>query len=307
MKAVRYHEYGDSGVLVHEEVPRPAPGPGEVLVEVAGTSFNPVDAAIRGGHLREVFPIALPHVPGIDVAGTVVELGPDVPGWRVGDAVVAMVPAGAAAEYVVAPAGALAAAPKAIELADAAALPATAQTARQALFEDAGLTAGQTLLVNGGGGAVGGYAVQLAKRAGAVVTTTASPRSADRLRRYGADRIVDHTAAPVTEALAGERYDVVLSLVPTPPEETAALAALVADGGVLAGTSSPVEGDAARGVRAAQVFVRADGARLAELVALVDAGALDVHVAERVGLARLAEVHARGEAGTLSGKTVLTP
>ncbi|WP_240136463.1 alcohol dehydrogenase catalytic domain-containing protein [Streptomyces sp. MUM 178J] len=103
-----------------EEIDRPAPGTGEVLVKVTGTSFNPVDAAIRAGYLQQAFPHHFPHVPGIDVAGTVAELGEGVEGWSVGAAVVAFLPMnapGAAAEYVLAPAQALAAAPKTVELA----------------------------------------------------------------------------------------------------------------------------------------------------------------------------------------------
>src|SRR4051794_18882692 len=173
MKAALYHRYGDSDVLRYDDVAQPAPGAGQVLVKVAGTSFNPVDAGIRGGYLSDVFPITFPHVPGIDVAGTIAELGDDVSGWQVGDAVVGLLPMvtpGAAAEYVLAPAEALAAAPKSLPLADSAALPTVGLTAWQALFEVAGLTAGQSILINGAGGAVGGYAGQIAQQNGAVVT-----------------------------------------------------------------------------------------------------------------------------------------
>ncbi|MFJ8598882.1 NADP-dependent oxidoreductase [Streptomyces shenzhenensis] len=308
MKAVRYHRFGDSDVLVQEETERPVPGAGEVLLRVTGTSFNPVDAAIRAGHLQQVFPLHLPHVPGIDAAGTVAELGEGVEGWSVGAAVVAFLPmnaAGAAAEYVLAPARTLAAAPKTVELADAAALPAVALTAWQALFENAEVRAGQTVLINGAGGAVGGYAVQLAHQAGAHVTATASARSADRVRGYGADRIIDYTATPVTQA-AGGPFDVVLNLATTSPEVTADLVRLVRDGGVLLSTTTPAPEDPARGVRTVSVFVRSDADQLAGLVARVDAGTLHVHVAERVTLSELPAVHARNDSGTLPGKTVIT-
>src|SRR4051794_26166477 len=189
MKAALYHRYGDSDVLRYDDVAQPAPGAGQVLVKVAGTSFNPVDAGIRGGYLSDVFPITFPHVPGIDVAGTIAELGDGVDGWRVGDAVVGLLPMatpGAAAEYVLAPAEALAAAPKSLPLADSAALPTVGLRPGEALFGVAGLRAGQTILINGAGGAVGGYAVQLAKQAGAEVSATPKAATADRLRRYGA-------------------------------------------------------------------------------------------------------------------------
>lgn len=122
---------------------------------------------------------------------------------------------GAAAEYVAAPAAALAAAPRTVELADAAALPSVGLAAWQALFEHAGLKTGQSVLIDGGGCAVGGYAVQLAAQAGATVTAIASARSHDRVRSSGADRIIDYTSALVPQALAGQRFDVVLHLAPT--------------------------------------------------------------------------------------------
>lgn len=311
MKAVRFHRYGDSDVLTYEEVPTPVPGPGQVLVKVAGTSFNPVDATMRAGWLQEVFPLDLPHVPGIDLAGTVAALGPGVSGPRPGTRVVAFLPLtadGAAAECVLAPAELLAAAPTGMDLADAAALPSTGLTAYQALFDHAALTAGQSVLVNGAGGAVGGYAVQLAHAAGAEVTATASPRSADRVRAYGADRIIDHTVAgPLTETVDGKRFDVVLNLVLTPEEQTAALTGLAADGGVVLSTTATPTADPARGVRAVRVFARGDAAQLAGLAARVDARELRIHVADRLPLSETGAVHARSDAGRLTGKTVLVP
>ncbi|GAA1686102.1 NADP-dependent oxidoreductase [Glycomyces endophyticus] len=310
MKAVRYHSYGGSDVLALEEADRPTAGPGEVVIEVAGTSFNLLDVAIRAGMMTAVMPVDLPHTPGIDLAGVVAETGEGVTGWRAGDRVVAFLPPvapGAAAEYVAAPAALLAAAPAAVPLADAAALPAVGLTARQALFDHLGLQAGQSILINGAGGAVGGYAVQLAKRAGAIVTATASPRSLDRVKAAGADRIVDHTESPVLEALDGERFDAVLQLVRSTPEETAALVGLVADGGAFASATTPGPDDPGRGVRVERVEVRSDAAKLAELVALVDAGELRIDVAERVSIADTAAVHDRAVAGEVNGKVVLIP
>jgi len=310
VKAVRYYSYGDSDVLVYEEADRPVAGPGQVVVRVAGTSFNPVDVTIRAGLLQQVFPLVFPHVPNYDVAGVITEVGEGVSGWSVGDAAVAFLPIaapGAAAEYVAVPAEALAAAPRTGELADAAALPSVGLAAWQSLFEHAGLKTGQSVLINGAGGAVGGYAVQLAKRAGATVTATASARSHDRIRSYGADRIVDYTATPVLQAVAGQRFDVVLNLAPTSPEETAELVGLVADGGAFVTTVIPGPEDAGRGVRTVEVFARSDAAQLAELVARVDAGDLKIEVAERRPLTDLAAVHDQAAAGRLSGKTVLTP
>ena len=310
MKAVRYHSYGGSDVLVYEDADRPVAGAGQVVVKVAGAAFNPVDAAIRAGFLQQVFPVAFPHVPNFDVAGVITEVGEGVSGWSAGAAVVAFLPMtapGAAAEYVAAPAEVLAAAPRTVELADAAALPSAGLTAWQALFEHAEVKAGQSVLINGAGGAVGGYAVQLAKQAGATVTATAGARSIDRIRSYRGDQIVDYTATPLLQAVAGHQFDVVLNLVRTSPEETAQLVDLVADGGAFVSTTTPGPQDAGRRVRTVQMFVRSDAAQLAELVARVDAGDLQIEVAGRRPLTDLAAVHDQAAAGRLAGKTVVTP
>ncbi|GAA4797138.1 NADP-dependent oxidoreductase [Actinomycetospora chlora] len=311
MKAVRFHEYGAPDVLRYEDVETPVPGAGQVRVRVAGTSFNLVDDGIRGGWLQGPFPVTLPHVPGIDVAGTVDALGDGVDGLAVGDEVVGFLPMvadGASAEYVVAPAEVLVAAPRTVALPDAAAMPMIGLTAWQALVDDAKLTTGQRMLVNGASGGVGGYAVQLAKHAGAYVVATGSPRSTEHLRALGADEVVDHTSADVLTAV-GEPVDVLLNLASITPERLAALVGLVRDGGVVVNTvpATPAPADEARGVRAVDVFVRSDAEQLARLVALVDAGELRIDVTRRVPLSELATVHAEATAGTLRGKVVVVP
>ena len=311
MKAVRFHEYGEPEVLRVEEVDVPVPHAGQVLVRVAATSFNGVDANIRAGRMQGPIPLDLPHVPGLDVSGTVEALGEGVEGIRVGDEVVgflAFADDGAAAELVVAPAATLAPAPTSIALVDAAALPLVGLTAWQALFEHAQLRAGQRILVNGASGAVGGYAVQLAAAAGAHVIATAGPDAAPRVRAQGAAEVVDHTAGDVA-ARVDAPVDVLLNLAPVSPEELAALAALVGDGGVVVNTTvwMPAPSDEARGVRGIDLYVRSDADQLAELVARVDRGELAVDVAERVSMSDLAEVHARAAAGALGGKVVVTP
>ncbi|MEU2421147.1 NADP-dependent oxidoreductase [Streptomyces sp. NPDC007851] len=311
MKAVRFHEYGDPGVLRYEDVEQPVPGAGEVRIRVAATSFNPVDGNIRGGFMRGPIPVELPHTPGIDVAGTVDALGEGVDGFAVGDQVVGSLPMdrpGAAAQYVVAPAGILAAAPKSGELADAAALPVVGLTAYQALFEHAQLTAGQRVLVNGAGGAVGGYAVQLAGHAGAHVIATAGPRSAEAVASAGADEVIDHTTTSVPDGVT-EPVDVVLNLAPVDPAELTALLTVIRPGGVLVNTTvwMPAPGDEERGVRGIDLFVRSDADQLAQLVAMVDRGELRVAVAERVALAELPALHARAAEGGVHGKAVVVP
>ncbi|WP_069775492.1 NADP-dependent oxidoreductase, partial [Amycolatopsis mediterranei] len=294
MKAVRFHEYGDPGVLRYEDVDRPVPGAGQVRIRVAATSFNSVDGNIRGGFMQGPIPVVLPHTPGIDVAGTVDALGEGLDGLAVGAEIVGFLPMdkpGAAAEYVLAPVEILAAAPKSVPLAEAAALPLVGLTAYQALFDHGKLAAGQRVLINGAGGAVGGYAVQLAKNAGAHVIATASPRSAEAVK--AADEVIDHTTTDVTAAVR-EPVDVALNLAPVAPEQLAALVTLVRPGGVVVNTTvwMPAPSDEERGVRGIDLFVRSDADQLATLVALVDRGELRVEVAERVPLAELGALHA---------------
>jgi len=309
MQAVQFSEVGGPEVLRYGEVEQPTPAAGQVRVRVAASAYNAADNGMRAGFLP--IPIQLPHIPGYDVSGTVDALGAGVTGLAVGDAVIGFLPMeadGGAAEYVVAPAESWVPAPTSIPLADAAALPSVALTAWQALFDDGQLTAGQRLLIVGAGGVVGKYAIQLAKRAGVHVIATASPRSADDVRAAGADQVVDHTEADVLGALDGQ-VDVLLNLAPLDPEQFAADVAAVRDGGIVVSTTAFIAtpGDESRGVRAATVFVLPDRERLAELVALVDQGALTVEVTRRIPLAELPALHAEGAAGRIAGKVIVLP
>ena len=309
MKAVRFHATGGPEVLRYEDVDQPGPGAGEVRIQVAGSAFNPADGGIRGGFLP--IPVPLPHIPGYDVSGTIDALGDGVTGLEVGDAVVGFIPMtadGSAAQYVVAPADALVKAPTSIPLADAAGLPSVGLTASQALFEAGGLTAGQRVLINGAGGPVGGYAVQLAKRAGAFVVATASPRSSESVKAAGADEIIDHTTASVLDAVT-EPVDVLLNLAPITPDRFNDYLALVRDGGVVVSTTPTVTtpSDEKRNVRAATIFVHPDADVLSHLVALIDRGDLHVEIARRVPLSELPAIHQQADAGEVHGKVVAVP
>lgn len=307
MKAIRFHEYGAPTVLRYEDADQPTPAAGQVLIKVAGTSFNPVDAAIRAGFLRAAFPIALPHIPGLDVSGAVAELGPDVTGFAVGDRVFGFLPmngAGAAAEFAVAPAEVLTLAPASIPLADAAAIPVVALTAWQAIHDHAAVRPGQRVLIVGAGGGVGRYAVQFAKLAGATVLGTAGPHSAEAARSAGADQILDYTAAEQPS----EPVDVVFATAGVDEATLAALVASIRPGGVLVSVASAAAGseDAERKVRALNMSARSDATQLAEIARLVDAGQVTARISERRPIAETATVHRRAEAGDLHGKAVLT-
>lgn len=312
MKTVRFHEHGNPEVLRYEDADLPVPGAGQVRVRVAATTFNGIDANIRAGVMQGPIPVTLPHTPGLDLAGTVDALGDGVTEPRVGDDVVGFLPMtgdGASAEYVLAPAEVLTAAPSSIPLAEAAALPVVGLTAWQALFDHAGLKAGQRILVNGAGGAVGAYAVQLAKRAGAHVIATASPGSRARVTAAGADEVVDHTGTDVTAAVT-EPVDVLLNLAPIDPDRFAALVGLVRDGGVIVSTTvwMPTRPTTRAECAASTCSCGATRPSSRGWSSWSTAGSCGVEVAERVPLADLPELHARAAAGKLpGGKVTVVP
>ncbi|NGY58535.1 NADP-dependent oxidoreductase [Lentzea sp. NEAU-D13] len=272
MKIARIHEFGGPDVIRLDDVPLPVPGPAEVLVRVAATSFNPTEGWLRRGMVP--MPVTLPFAFGWDVAGTVVESGEQVVGFLDG---------GAAAEFVAAPRERLVSAPRNVPLHHAAALPLAGLTAWQAVAQ-ARLRPGERVLVNGAGGGIGGIVVQLAKRAGAHVIATASPRSAAAVRAFGADEVVDYTLAPLPQDA-----DVVLNLVGTADVPAGARTVSIT---TKVGT---------------HVVTRYDRTELAELVALVESGELALDVTEVLPLDAIAEVHGRGEVGDIRGKIVLTP
>ncbi|MEX0171388.1 NADP-dependent oxidoreductase [Streptomyces sp. LMG1-1-1.1] len=307
MKSARIHAFGEPSVIRHDEVPRPRPLAGEVLVRVAATSFNPTEAALRAGLLQGFLPVTLPYTPGWDVAGTVAEVGPDTEGFAIGDRVVGRLDgAGAAAEYVAAPGAVLVPAPTSVPLEHAAALPVAGLTAWQAVFEHGKVTAGQRVLVNGAGGGVGGFVTQLAKHAGAEVIATAGPRSTRVVLRHGADHVVDYTSTSLTAAL-DRPVDTVLNLVPLPPHDASALVSAVRPGGRIVSIATPVEPPAESGVSSLHMVARNDVTHLAALVELVDMGKLAFDISASRPLADLADVHRLSEAGRMRGKVVLIP
>lgn len=307
MKTARIHDYGDASVIRYDDVPRPQPASGEVLIRVAATSFNPTEAALRGGLLRAFFPLDLPYTLGWDVAGTVAEIGAGAEGCTVGDRVIGRLDsAGAAAEYVRAPVATLVTAPTSIPLANTAALPVAGLTAWQAVFEHGKVAAGQRVLVNGAGGGVGGFVTQLAKYAGAEVIATAGARSAEAVRRQGADQVIDYTASPVGVALDSP-VDTLFNLVPLSPPDAAALAPLVRPGGRIVSIATPIETPADAGVTAMHMVARNDVAHLAALVELINAGVVAIDISESRPLADLGAIHRLSEAGRIRGKVIIVP
>ncbi|MFB7172525.1 NADP-dependent oxidoreductase [Streptomyces sp. NPDC056254] len=281
-----------------EQVPVPRPAAGQVRIRVAAAGLNPVDGAVRAG----VFGGAGQRLGlGWDVAGEVDETGPGVTGWSRGDRVVGLhygpvKPLGTHAEYVVLDAGAVAEAPAAVDVPTAAALPLAGLTAARAV-DQLGLAPGSSVLVTGAAGVVGGLAVQLAARAGLVVTALAGAGDEELVRSLGAAAFVPRGGAP------DGPVDGVLDAAVLGGDALAH----VRDGGVYVGLIPNHAPAAERGIRIEEQEVAADGELLARLVSLVDEGALTLRVAEVFPLAEAAKAHERLAVPGVRGRIILTP
>jgi NADPH:quinone reductase-like Zn-dependent oxidoreductase len=270
MKAVRIHRFGEADVVQVEDVEQPVAGEGEILVRVRAASVNPVDYKIRRGQYPPVKEEMLPITQGRDFAGTVEALGDGVDGFRPGMAVYGMLPPerGAFAEFVAAKAAGTAPAPQGQDYAQAAAVPLAALTAWQGLFEHGGLEAGQRVLIHGGAGGVGHFAVQFARSVGATVLTTVSGQDADFVRELGADRAIDYKSERFEEI--ARDIDLVYDLIAGETQQRSW--SVLKDGGRLVSTlSEPSQEEAARRhVRALRYTARPDGAQLAEIARLIE-------------------------------------
>jgi NADPH:quinone reductase-like Zn-dependent oxidoreductase len=308
MRVVSQQSFGGPEVLEVVEVDRPAPGPGEVLVRVHAIGVNPADWKIRNGQ-APLFGDP-PFVLGFDVSGVVEQVGAGVTRFRPGDAVHGMPtpPAGTYAEYVCAPAADLSLKPADLDHVHAAALPAVALTAWQALVGLAGVTAGDRVLVHAAAGGVGHVAVQIAKARGAHVIGTARADKHDFLAGLGVDEVVDHTTHDVAEAVTG--MDVVLDLLGG-RNGASALRSLRPGGHLVSALwddPGVTEAEVRRqGLRLSLVQVAASGADLDRVDGLVADGRLRVHVDEVLPLAEAAKAHEISERGRVKGKLVLVP
>ena len=201
MRAITIQEYGNPDVLRGEQVAVPSYNDNQVLVELYATSVNPVDCNIRAGVVQEVFPVhSFPHILGLDLAGVVKEVGTAVTQFKQGDRVFGLGSTGTYAEYAVAEEDQLAKLSSTITFQEAGALPAVALTAWHSLFHYGELKEGQRVLIHGGAGGVGHVAIQMAKRAGAYVMTTARASNHEFIRSLGADEVIDYTSVDFSEA-----------------------------------------------------------------------------------------------------------
>lgn len=306
MQAIVIREYGPAGVLGLERVPRPVPGPGELLVRVHAAGVNPVDAAIRGGYLAERLGTTLPYVPGLDLSGTIAASGGDTPGFALGEAVFAMIDlrrGGAYAEYAIVRPGEAARRPRNLSDVEAASLPLVALTAWEALFDAGGLASGQRVLVHAAAGGVGTAAVQLAKWRGATVIATASADNHEFLRGLGADEVIDYRTERFEERLRG--LDLVLD--PVGGDTQRRSLGVLRDGGALVSLVGlvPEARQPPRGLRTQAILVGANGARLAEVAALAEAGTLRPVVSHVFPLAEAWRAHEQSETRRTRGKIVL--
>lgn len=303
MRAVRFHDYGPADALVVEEVPRPEPKAGEVLVRVHAAGVNPVDWKIRRGDLRAFRPLPLPAIPGSDLAGVVEAVGPGAEAFAPGQAVFGS-GSGAYAQYAVAPAGNLAAKPGSLDFEQAAAVPIGARTAWTAIFDAAGLTAGQRLLVRGAAGGVGLFAVQLGRWKGAHVIGVASAANADFVRSLGAAEVVDYAAVPIEQS--ARDVDVALDTVGGPG--AAGLLETVKPGGVIVSIAGQVPEEAAqrRGVRVARAAPPPSlGDLLRQIAGLIEAGTVAPVVGRVFHLEEAAQAQRLSESGHGRGRIVL--
>jgi NADPH:quinone reductase-like Zn-dependent oxidoreductase len=302
MKAVRIHEYGDAGVVKYEDAPSPEIGPDGILIKVAAAGVNPVDWKIRNGLMKAVRPLQFPAILGGDVAGTVERVGSVVTRFKPGDAVVARVE-GAYAELAAAKTDAVGPAPKSIPIEHAAGIPIAAGTAWTVLFDFARLAPGQKVLVHGGSGGVGTFAIQFAKLAGIHVIATSSAANAALLKSLGADEVIDYRSEDFTARVTN--VDLVLDNVGG--ETLQKSYGVVRKGGLLLTIVSPPDEGLAKEHGVVARFERGNinGIRLQEISGLIDAGKVQVVIEKELPLSEAKAALALSESGRARGKIIL--
>ena len=303
MKAVVAHNYGGPEVLKLEEVPVPEPKEDEILVRVIGSGVNPADPLILGGKYAKEFGTHLPLVLGYDMAGIVVKTGAKVAKLKVGDPVYGyLLWGGGWAEYCISNESESAIKPKSLNFTDASAVPLAALTAWQA-FELGKLQSGQTVLIHGGSGGVGSFAIQIAKARGARVIATASTANQDLLKQLGADVAIDYTKPNWESAV----HDVDFALLPVGGETMKRTYGVMKKGGTIAtliSRADPAELEK-RGIRGAPVFSHPNAVELAEITKLIDAGKIKPIVSQVLPLTEAAKADEQAETHHTRGKIVV--
>jgi alcohol dehydrogenase len=327
MRAVIARRYGAAVEVA--EVAEPAMGPRDVRIGVRAASLNPLDFKIRDGKTKLVLPLELPLRLGCDVAGVVEAIGSEVTTFSVGDEVFARLEKlrmGGLAERACADASVVAKKPVKASFCEAAALPLAALTALQALRESAPLTAGQRVLIHAGAGGVGSHAIQIAKQLGLWVATTTSTKNVELVTQLGADQVIDYTKEKLTDAV----HDLDAVFDTLGPESEIASLAVTRSGGTVVGVAGlpdvafakammpwftpPLLWVLTRKRRAAAarsgatfvyLFMRPDGAQLAEIAGWVDSGAVKPIIHRTYPLAEAGAAFAELEHGRARGKIVI--
>ncbi len=308
MQAARIYGYGGPESVVVENVDIPVPTAEQVLVRVVAAGVNPVDWKIREGYLRQTLPLNFPLTLGCDAAGTIEQMGDQVHGFRVGDAVFgypSLMRCGAFAEFVLFDQSELSLAPRSMPLAGAAALPVAAITAYDGLFTHGKLAAGQTVLILGGAGGVGSLATQLAIGIGAGVFATASTRNQDLVRSFGATPIDYLTQLPSSVV---QDVDLIFDCVGA----ESGLAALpsLRRGGIYSTTTyelPPAEALAAVEAQPRTFGIQPSGPRLTEIARLVDQAGLRIAIEQVYSLRDVGAALAASQAGRTRGKLLIRP
>ena len=305
-RMARFHRFGGPDVLHIEEVEVSMPDALQVLVSVKAASVNPVDFKIRSGKYPAVKEDRLPYTPGRDVSGVVEKCGAQATRFAIGDEVVGIVgiAGGGYAGKAVLDETATARKPPQIDHIHAAAIPLAGQTAWQGLFRYGQLRAGQSVLIHGGSGGVGHFAVQFAKAKGARVLTTVATENLEFARKLGADVVIDYKQQRFEEQ--AQDLDMVFDLIDGDTRERSWK--LLKKGGVLVTTlSEPSQQTASQhGVRATRYTVQANGDELREIAQLIDAGKVKPFIAATFPLSRAADALRAVEDGHSKGKTVIT-
>ena len=308
MMAWCVHEFGPPEIMRFERIPVPSSGPGEVLVKVRAAGVGPWDSWIRAG--RSALPQPLPLTLGSDLSGDIQAVGPDISDLSVGDQVYGVTNPrfiGAYAEYALASAAMIARKPTLLTYIEAASVPVIAVTAWQGLFEQAQLKAGQAVLIHGGAGNVGAYAVQLARHAGIRTIATAATADVAFVRKLGADTVIDFKIQRFEDEVRD--VDAVLDLVGGETQKRS-FRVLRRGGKLISAVSSPDQDLAkSHGVDAAFFLVNVTTRHLTEIADLIDRGSLRTRVGTVLPLADAREAHfiLEGQRPSPKGKIVLTP
>jgi NADPH:quinone reductase-like Zn-dependent oxidoreductase len=290
MMAWRVHEFGPPEVMKFERVPRPEPGPGEILVSVEAAGVGPWDGWIRAG--KSALPQPLPLTLGSDLSGEIVSVGPGVSELRAGDQVYGVTNPrfiGAYAEYALACVQMLSSKPTSLSHVEAASIPVVAVTAWQALFDHAQLKTGQTVLIHGAAGNVGSYTVQLARHMGVKTIATVATDDVSFVRNLGANTVIDYRTQRFEEEVRDA--DAVIDLVGGETQNRS-FQVLRRGGKLISAVSPPDQHLAERhGVEAAFFLVSVTRQYLAQIARLVDAGKLTTKVGAVLPLADAREAH----------------